>query len=133
MTFVNSPIAYGGFNTRHYTLVQGFCFFWLFLMGCKGLTNYHIGMASMCDGLHIQLVYNNFCHCLFLIIIGFPFARKLSLVALELDICELRVIELRITPSSQEDNHQLLFVTVKYGRTLKTLSHCFIASYSRDP
>ncbi len=27
-----------GFNTRCYTLVQGFCFFWLFLMGCKELT-----------------------------------------------------------------------------------------------
>ncbi len=25
-------------NTRRYTLVQGFCFFWLFLMGCKELT-----------------------------------------------------------------------------------------------
>ncbi len=28
-----------GFNTRRYTLVQGFCFFWLFLMGCKELTH----------------------------------------------------------------------------------------------
>ncbi len=41
MTFVKSPYAYGnlyeGFNTRRYTLVQGFCFFWLFLMGCKEL------------------------------------------------------------------------------------------------
>ncbi len=26
-----------GFNTRCYTLVQGFCFFWWFLMGCKEL------------------------------------------------------------------------------------------------
>ncbi len=29
-----------GFNTRRNTLVQGFCFFWLFLMGCKELTLY---------------------------------------------------------------------------------------------
>ncbi len=40
---VNSPYAYEnlyeGFNTRHYTLVHGFCFFWLFLMGCKELKN----------------------------------------------------------------------------------------------
>ncbi len=39
MTLVNSPYAYGNlygaFNTRHFTLVQSFCFFWLFLMGCK--------------------------------------------------------------------------------------------------
>ncbi len=41
MTFVNSPYVngnlYGAFNTRRYTLVQGLCFFWLFLMGCKEL------------------------------------------------------------------------------------------------
>ncbi len=28
---------YGGFNTRRYTIVHGFCFFKLFLMGCKEL------------------------------------------------------------------------------------------------
>ena len=32
MTLMNSPL-----NTRHYTLVQGFCLFWLFLMEDKGL------------------------------------------------------------------------------------------------
>jgi len=41
ITLVNSPQAYGNLygalNTRYYTLVQGFCFFWLFLMEGKGL------------------------------------------------------------------------------------------------
>ncbi len=32
---------YGGFNTRRYTLVHGFCFFKLFPIGCIGL-NKHI-------------------------------------------------------------------------------------------
>ncbi len=30
-------ILYGGFNTRYYTLVHGFCFFMLFSIGCIGL------------------------------------------------------------------------------------------------
>jgi len=41
MTLVNSPLAYGNLygalNTRRYTLVQGFCFLWQFLMEGKGL------------------------------------------------------------------------------------------------
>ncbi len=28
---------YGGFNTRHYTLVRGFCLFKLFPIGCMEL------------------------------------------------------------------------------------------------
>ncbi len=44
MTFVNSPYAYGnlygGFNTRRYTLVHGFCFFKLFLMVGKELMSF---------------------------------------------------------------------------------------------
>ena len=31
---------YGALNTRRYTLVQGFCLFWLFLMEGKGLKVY---------------------------------------------------------------------------------------------
>ncbi len=35
-----AELALEVFNTRRYTLVQGFCFFWLFFrMGCKELTN----------------------------------------------------------------------------------------------
>ncbi len=30
------------FNTRRYTSVQAFCFFWLFLMGCKELRSKHL-------------------------------------------------------------------------------------------
>jgi len=41
MTLVNSPLANGNLdgalNTRRYTLVQGFCLFWLFLMEGKRL------------------------------------------------------------------------------------------------
>ncbi len=28
---------YGGFNTRHYSLVHGFCFFKVFPIGCTGI------------------------------------------------------------------------------------------------
>ncbi len=35
--FISLSELYVAFNTRRYTSVQGFCFFWLFLMGCKEL------------------------------------------------------------------------------------------------
>ncbi len=35
-----------GFSTRRYTVVQGFCFFWLFLMGCKG---FHKQLGELCE------------------------------------------------------------------------------------
>ncbi len=54
MTFVNSPQAYGNlyeaYNTRRYTLVRGFCFFWLILMGCKELTCELIIHAAITPG-----------------------------------------------------------------------------------
>ncbi len=34
---VSHKNLYGGFNTRHYTLVHGFCFLKLFLMVAKEL------------------------------------------------------------------------------------------------
>ncbi len=37
ISFNYYEILYGGFNTRRYTLVYGFCFFKLFPIGCIGL------------------------------------------------------------------------------------------------
>ncbi len=52
MTFVNSPKVYGnlygGFNTRRYTLVHGFCFFKLFSIGCIGLRGFHCTTQHAC-------------------------------------------------------------------------------------
>ncbi len=48
---------YGALNTRRYTLVQGFCFFWQFLMGCKELSSYSVRHSTSSARYSTSIMY----------------------------------------------------------------------------